>query len=576
MNHNYPVYTIENECQDCCKCVRHCPSKAIRVVNGSASVIPELCVACGLCVKICPAGAKQIRCDLSRAKFIISGNTKVIASIAPSWVNNFKNYSRGQLITALKKIGFYGVSETALGAQLVSAETAKMMREGDEGVYISSACPAAVDYISKYLPEYTGNITGLMSPLLTHCRMLRNTYGEDIKIIFFGPCAAKKQEADRHPDLLNLALTFDDLAKWLKEEKIKPENLDADAEFIPEMAEEGRMYPIEGGMIETLRAGNQQEDKTYYLTVSGLHNIERVLQGERPDFNGFKIFIECLACEGGCVNGPAMHEPGSSLAGLLRTAVQAVHKNSIDREVSVELAEKIDACVPHRDIVGDEKITAALASVGKYNATDELNCGGCGYQTCRAFARAMVEGKAEPAMCLSYLRKLAQKKSNALIKYIPSGVVIADNNMNIIECNEAFSKLFDESTRLAFEAVPGLAGVSLDKIIDFTELFEAALASGKDVCRNNYINGDKILNISVFTIESHRIIGAIVQDVTQDEMHREHIAEKAQEVIRKNVITVQKIAKYLGEHMADTEILLHEVATGYHSAAGDKKGTTEK
>ncbi|MCP3965073.1 MAG: hypothetical protein GY750_10265 [Lentisphaerae bacterium] len=260
-----------------------------------------------------------------------------------------------------------------------------------------------------------------------------------------------------------------------------------------------------------------------------------------------------------------MRDTGGTIADLVATCSDAARESSLKRVVDIDLKESLKPEKIYYKKLSEGKVNNALDSVGKVSVEDELNCGGCGYGTCRDFARAMLEGKAEAAMCLSYLRKLAQRKSNALIKYIPAGVVIADRNLNIIECNQNFSRLFDESTRLAFEAVPGLSGVNLKKIVDFYDLFEAALASGKDVCRDNYLSGDHILNISVFTIEKHRTIGAIVQDVTQAEIHREHISEMAQEVIRKNVNTIQKMAKYLGEHMADTEILLREVASGYKS-----------
>jgi hypothetical protein len=185
----------------------------------------------------------------------------------------------------------------------------------------------------------------------------------------------------------------------------------------------------------------------------------------------------------------------------------------------------------------------------------------------------MLEGKAEAAMCVSYMRKMAQKKANALIKYIPAGVVIVDSELRLIECNKYFSGLFDESNVLAYSAMPGMKGVDLAKTVPFPELFEAVLASGKDLTRENYVVGDHIFDVKIFTIENHRVVGGIIQDVTRTEMHREQIAEKARQVIRKNILTVQKVANCLGEHMAETEILLREVARGYEHRrmeAGDK------
>ena len=565
MNHNFPVYTVATSCQDCYKCVRNCPCKAIKVENGSASIIPELCVSCGRCVRVCPVHAKKIRPDLSRGRFLLSdSNNLVIASLAPSYVSYFKNTNAATMITALKKLGFYGVSETAHGAQIVSSECAKYIDRKGNGVYISSACPSAVEFINKYLTEYTRCIVPVKSPLLAHANLLREKYGENTRVIFFGPCAAKKNEADSHKNELDLSLTFADLEDWFKQENINLSTLLAaeGAEFLLGNAEEGRVYPFEGGMNDTIRKNN---DDVQYLAVSGLENIRRILGSDTSaaECKDKKIFIECLACAGGCINGPVMPEESDSLANIIRTSRDYANENSRHRDYELDIREGYFERKINENEITEADIKNILLSIGKKHHEDELNCGGCGYYTCRSFAKALLEGKAESSMCVSYLKQSAQKKSNALIRYIPAGVVIADANMKIIECNENFAGLFDESTKLAYEVTPGLPGVDLTNIIEFTELFEAALSSGKDIVRNNYVCGDKILNISIFTIEVHRIVGAILQDVTKSELHREQISEKAREVIQKNVITVQKIAHYLGEHMAETEVLLREVASGY-------------
>ena len=255
MTHAYPVYTIEAECQDCYKCVRHCPVKAIRVRDGHAAVIPELCVACGKCVEVCPVKAKQVRNGTGRLRLLLSEPAPVYASLAPSWVSEFKNVTSGQLIRALKQLGFAGVSETALGAQLVSAQVARELDGGVTGLLLSSACPTAVDFVRKYLPHLAGCITPVGSPLMAHARMLRDRYGDGIRVVFIGPCIGKKNEADRNPKLLNLAVTYPELRQMFREASIHPERLAADPadRFVPEAAEEGAQYPVEGGMNDTIR-----------------------------------------------------------------------------------------------------------------------------------------------------------------------------------------------------------------------------------------------------------------------------------------------------------------------------------
>ena len=569
MNHNFPVFTTDNECQDCYKCVRHCHCKAIRIVNARAAVIPELCVCCGTCVKVCPAHAKKIRSDLSRLRFLLENKEVLYASVAPSFVGYFKGISINRLAGALRKLGFAGVSETALGAELVSAETGRIVRESDRRLFISSACPASVDYIRKYAPEYTDCIVPVVSPVMAHAKLLKQIYGDHIKVVFFGPCAAKKNEADRSPDVLALAVTFESLRSLLEEKEIRFDAVE-DAPLAPKAAEEGRAYSLEGGMNDTLR-GNDPDIR--YVAVSGLANIGRLLSGSAPlnAHGGKKIFIECLACHGGCVNGPMMPEDGSDLETLMHTMDIAASASSLGRAKEVEMEEKPDRDVPARKTPTEAEIVAALETVGKHSPADELNCGGCGYNSCREFAAAMIDGKAETSMCLSYLRTISQKTSNALIKYIPASVVIVDNNLQIIECNRHFAKMCGEDALAAYDSCGNLTGADLRSLIEFSDLFESAFAGGSgDLERFNQIYGDRIFNISVFSITAGRTVGAVIQDVTQSELHREKVAEKAREVIRKNVTTVQKIAQYLGEHMAETEIILREVA-GSYSEIKDKK-----
>ena len=560
MNRQFPVYTIENECQDCYKCVRHCHCKAIRIVNARATVIPELCVSCGECVKVCPAHAKKIRSDTGRLQQFLTAGDKLYASIAPSFVGYFPGVPIQALAAALLKLGFTGVSETAHGAQLVSAATGKFLKESPDGIYISSACPAAVDYIRKYLPEWTANIVPFDSPVMAHAKLLRQTYGDDIRVIFFGPCAAKKSEADRHPEILDLAITFPSLANLLAESNIALDPAAA-APLALGPAEEGRIYSIEGGMNDTLR---DPALPVRYIAISGLPKLGALLPKlkDAPLPPG-KLFLEALACPGGCVNGPAMEEHGSNAATLLATNAISGHGNSLGRAVPVNIRQSHfpeAAATPEPD---EQAILNALASVGKFSKADELNCGACGYDSCREFAKALIAGKAESTMCHNFLRRNFQRTSNALIKYIPVGVVIVDEHLNVLESNRHFAELLDDNTLTVYDSLGSLAGIGLDKLVNFADLFESVLANGGEIEKFNQVMNKRIINISVFPITPGKTAGGVIQDVTRSELHREQIAEKAKEVIRKNVLTVQEVARLFGEHIAESEILLEEIAGTY-------------
>lgn len=563
---NAPVYTIENECQDCYKCVRHCPVKAIRIVNGKASVIPEACVACGACVKVCPAHAKKIRSDLARLKELLSSGAKLYASVAPSFAGYFKGVTIDRLAAAIQKLGFAGVSETAHGAESVSAHVSRLLAQTHSPLVISSACPAAVDMIRKYLPAYAKFISPLPSPVRAHAGLLKEAYGANAKVVFFGPCAAKKNEADVHPDRLALACVFPALEKLLEEKGISI--TDETVELALGPAEEGRFYSVEGGMNDTLRDG---QANVRYLSVSGLENLRRVL-GDLPAElrtgaakpGGRTIFLEVLACPGGCVNGPVMPADSGSLATLFATDAAAPLQTSVGRCFTHCGVAAYPAAAIREDEPDETAMAQALARVGKYTKADEHNCGSCGYETCRAFARALLAGKAEEAQCHTFLKKNFQRTSNALIKYIPAGVVIVDGRGMVIECNRVFAEMCGEVE--VFETLGNLEGIACEALMgEFADLFAGALEHGSEIVKYRQPWKERLVNVSVFPIAKGEFAGAVVQDVTQNEGRREEIAAKAREVIAKNVYTVQQVARLFGEHIAETEIMLNEIAGAYES-----------
>ena len=303
MDKLYPVYTLYNECHDCYKCVRECHVKAISVKNGHASVMSEKCIACGHCVKTCPNNAKRVRDDIEKVKNLFRAGAEVYVSLAPSWGGIFE-HSSAKMIAILKRLGFKGVSETALGAQEVSIETAKIIKEKDKGLFISSACPVVVDYIRMYNPKFIKNIVPIASPVQTHAKMLKKTFGNHIHVVFIGPCIAKKNESDHNPDLLSASLTFEELKLWVQEDFIPVQDIEykEDDVFVPETANEGTLYALEGGMNETIKKGGMS-DNVQLLNISTIENLEKALLNLDPDTLDKKIFIEALSCSGGCLVG---------------------------------------------------------------------------------------------------------------------------------------------------------------------------------------------------------------------------------------------------------------------------------
>jgi len=570
MEKQYPVYTLKNECNDCYKCIRGCHIKAIRIQQGSASVINEKCIACGHCVQICPAGAKKVRNDIDVVKTLLLTGKKVYVSLAPSWAGVY-NISKEKMISVLKRLGFTGVSETALGAQEVSIQTAKMLNNAEKGLFISSACPVIDDYVRMYKPEFAKCITPVASPALTHCALLKDMLGEDIKVVFIGPCIAKKNEADEHPDLMSAALTFDELNYWIKEEFIDIEKIEPDetCKFVPENSYEGALYPLEGGMNETIkRVGIEKNDVTF-IAVSSLDDFDKSLQNINLDKIENKIFVEALACSGGCINGPCLSSDKSRILitsdiyanTQYREVVPKEPRKVVEKEYNPDPVERIEYSL--------EQVSNALKKISKHSEEDELNCSGCGYSSCREFVNALIAGDAETSQCVSYMRKIAVRKAAAMLRCMPSAVVIVDSNLEIVEANDAFEHMFlsEEMYEVFSSRQNGMTGACIDRIVTFPELFKSALDTGKDIHQEHYAINDKLYDISIFTIEDNELVGAVISDVTKSEMDRSKIAQKAREVITKNIATVQEIASLLGEHMVETELLLNSIAEGYEGTS---------
>ena len=565
MNYLNTIYTEKRECQDCYKCVRNCPVKAIKVEGGYASVVPELCIVCGHCVEVCPNGAKKVRDDLAKARQLIGLRKMVFVSLAPSFVTEFPGVKPARIIAALRKLGFAGVSETALGAQQVSAQAAALLRQNPGRVLVSSACPTVVCYLQRQRPGGAALLTGLLSPLLTHCQMLRQHFGADIGIVFIGPCIAKKLEAAEHPELLDVVLTFEDLRRWLEQEKIAPERLVETTEdrFIPEHSAEGAWFPVDGGMIAGMKSVCAVNDCSL-MAFSGLSAIRKALDGVEEMEPDHGLFLELLACEGGCVNGPKVQ----------RRDATVVKRHRVLRSV-----EPTDAVLPRSPLLDspadfavapvapvrypDSQIREALRIVGKFSPDDELNCGGCGYDTCREFGIALIGRKAERAMCVTYMRQLAHKKANALIQKMPSAVVIINDAMRVIEFNAAFVNLFAKDKPPNGNVATAMQGAALAEILPFASMFHNVLKTGEDILDRDLRLQNTILHTTIFSIEKHCLVGGIIQDITKPAVRKEQVIRKAREVIEKQLATTQQIASLLGENAAESEITLNSIIDSF-------------
>ena len=521
----------------------------------------------------CPTNAKHIRDDLTKAKQLLTQKEKVIVSLAPSFASEFSDYSPEKIVFALKQLGFWGVSETALGADIVSRRMAQDLLEAEkleQKLYLSSACPVTVEYIKKYKQEFAPYITKNASPLLAHSRYLRQIYGDEIGVVFIGPCIAKKRESDVWKSI-DVVLTFDDLRRWfseyptlLKNEIVIPAG--KETEFIPQKAAKGVLYPVDGGMIDSIKKYDKLKN-VRTIAITGIDQIANALQGLNPKNLKEPFFIEMLACAGGCINGPGVVKGKSTALKRVRLLDYAEKtSDTIDLQCVFDINGVLPVENSEEKEHSIEEIRNALRSVGKYTLQDELNCASCGYDTCRSFAEAILNKHAEKSMCVSYMRKLAQNKANGLIKAIPSGVVVVDKKMKIIECNQNFAKLLGSDVEEMYDALPGLVGARLDKMAKFSKyLCDVLLPDSPEVIDREVREGKKIFHITAFVIEKEEFAAAVIEDVTSPQIQKKRIVSQAKKVINKSLTAVQKIAFLLGENAAETELILNSIIDSFET-----------
>ena len=585
-----PIYTELSNCRDCYKCVRNCPVKAIQIKDAHAEIIHERCMFCGTCVNECPNDVKKIRNDVDMARMALMSNRKVIVSLAPAYVSEFQEYS-DNFVRALFKLGFDAVSETAIGAALVSEALDIYMDQHGSAPFISTACPSVVHLVKKYYPESVKELAPVPSPLQTHSAYLRHLYGDDICIVFVGPCIAKKTEADETPGYPDIALTFREVEEWLEEDNINIEDIDTGipVNFIPKKAGRSAIYPIENGQIETSRIWMNNFIDQNALSVSGTSRVISSLTGTHT-----KDFLEALNCDGGCINGPGTTKKDSavvrkkSVARHVSNRLQEEDVFEKDAEFAKEVLEKgygiLKNAKPIEEAVNivehtEEEIEKALLSLGKTSVEDELNCGGCGYESCRDMAKALLDGLSEVEMCVTKMRKDAESKVDILLSTIPHGVVIVDRDLLISDCNKRFIKLFEDfpDSFLDSEGLKSFKGTPVSMFVPFSEKFQEQFSASK-ATQYRFKHEGKIMRITFFLVENKELLGAMFEDITTHTVRREAVVDKAEEVITKSLNTVQQIASLLGESAAETEIVLNSIIEEFnvHSEGGGESGLIEE
>ncbi|MDR2735174.1 MAG: 4Fe-4S binding protein [Spirochaetota bacterium] len=562
MQRNQTIYTITANCQDCYRCVRECPVKAIRISGGQARVVDSLCIKCGTCVRECPQGAKTVRSSLDEAKALLAGGGITAASIAPSFAARFPGALGSRLPSALRRLGFKFAAETAEGAKYVTDQSFAQPQTGS----ICTACPTVVHLMEKYHPEYLEALIPVVSPMIAHGRMLKEQY-PGCAVIFIGPCAAKKQEIMRpeNAGAVDIVLTFTELAEWLASENIQLENCSESSFDQSHEIGSARLFPILGGMLKT---GGIQSDGTQInvLHISGAEDILGMFS-ENPDFDG--KLIEPLFCKGGCINGPCFGREESQFArreNVIRYA-EAAGKNSAafpPRSVSHKASFALDEQKPEE--ISEDQINKILERTGKIDPANQLNCGACGYKSCLENAAAVARGMAEPEMCIPYMRRLAQQRTDRIIDTTPNGVVVLDSELRMVKMNPAFQKMFMCNN--------GILGRRISYLVnaDGFETLQTGSANQYESIQTKY--GIKYHEILYALREEAQYIGIysdiskIKYDAGQLDTIKSQTVMHAREFLDHQIRFAQEMAHYLGKSTAQSEEIARRLIGLYEEDSG--------
>jgi Iron only hydrogenase large subunit, C-terminal domain len=550
----------EANCKNCYKCLRSCPVKAITFKNGQAEIIEEQCMICGRCLTECPQNAKVVKNDVEKVKKYISKNEKVYVSLAPSFIASFEQ-DRDWIFAVLKRLGFTYIEETAVGAALVSKMYEQLLNQKKMKNIITTACPSINYLIEKYYSELIPQMAPVVSPLIAHAKLLREIYGERIRIVFIGPCISKIEECQdlRNEGLVDAVITFEELYDWITMEGID-ENTDLSKELNAMKESIAKIYPMPGGILKTL---DKKSKKNYNcIAIDGVERCMEILDSIKKDKIS-NYFIEMNSCNGGCIGGQHMRQmPGGFLEArksILDYTKKGLHESSreIQKEIRINLHQTFMDRTPKSEIPSEAIIQGILNSIGKFSKDDELNCGACGYASCIDKAIAVYQEKAQLHMCLPYMRERAESISDLILNTTPNAIIAFDGKLRVQEINKTALEMFKLDKKSTEE-------MTIWEMLPYEE-FHTALKRKENIYNKKYYyeKYDITVNQSIIFVEKQNIAILFIQDISKEEIRRKELLEIrretvdiTQKVIEKQMRVAQEIASLLGETTAETKVTL--------------------
>lgn len=550
-------------CKNCYKCVRTCTVKAIKVLNDQAKIEENKCISCGHCLVVCPQNARHVLSDIDSVKQAIKENKTLVAQLAPAYKGVFEYPEK--LITALRNLGFSYIEEVSIGAELVSQKYEEIIASSNSKQFITSCCPSVVMLIEKYFPELIPIILPVSSPMIAHGKTIKSRY-DNPYTVFIGPCISKKCEAlsDDNKGIIDAVLTFDEIKELLNDKKINYTNLENDKPDY-EGTKRGSHYPLVGGILNALKPTLEKKDIDI-ISIHGLENCINVLE-ELKTGNLNDVCIELSACNESCLGGPGVIQSRDSIYARLKRLQNNINNDTYDKNLIDINIEELNLHRNYKNkktpmhIPSEEELNEILKAMGKYTKEDELNCGGCGYNTCRDKSIAVYNGMSQVEMCIPYMRSLAESMNNEIFANSTNAIIFVDNNLKIKNINPSGVRMFLKDNP---RNVVGSLITDLLNDVDFKKVFETK----NNVVREKVYYED--LNFygykSIIYISNNDSLLVTFTDITDEENRKleltqvkTHALDVTQTIINKQMRVAQEIASLLGETTAETKVAILEL-----------------
>ncbi|MDY0342099.1 MAG: [Fe-Fe] hydrogenase large subunit C-terminal domain-containing protein [Lentimicrobium sp.] len=620
-----PLISIDSDkCKICYACVRVCPVNAIQVKANQEVpvVIHDRCIGCGSCVEVCAPAAISYRDGTREVKELLASGEKVAAIVAPSISGEFDDITDyRKFVRMIRELGFAYVNEVSFGVDMVADKYRELFTNFLGRYYITTNCPPIVALIEKFHPELIDNLAPIVSPMVASAQVARQLYGETTKVVYIGPCIGAKDEALRFEgkSKVDAVLTFVELRNLFQEFNIKESTVEY-SDFDPPLGYKGSLYAVSNGILQ---AAGLSEDlmNGSTITAEGRNDVLEAIREFESRIEFIRKNFNLFYCEG-CLMGPGTSKGGKKFA---RKTLVTDYANKKLKDFNVNTWKK--ACDKHASAIDfnaefavddqrlpdppEAKVEEILKVIGKNEDSEKLGCGACGYESCREFAVNVAKGLTKTDMCITYSLKskhdfikalkqtneklnrtqdalltseqkarqeqqLAQEaleRTSAMLQKLPSAIVIVDSSLKVIESNQSFINILGEDAADINDIIPGLVGADLKTLVPFQiyKLFTSVISNNENLLNRDVPLGDRLLNVSVFSIKKGEIAGAVLRDMYLPEVRKEEVINRVTEVIDENLNLVQQIAFLLGEGASKTERMLNSIIESHKSGKSQQK-----